>query len=79
MEKIESTQDRDLRRKLLLMSLSLKPGELVRVTGLSSSRISQAVHSGTPIPKEAVVRIMRLVRPRARELFELTGKPRKGR
>lgn len=78
MDRIDASESRELRRRLLLLSLGLKPGELVRATGLSSSKISQVVHCGEAIPHKAVLRIMRLVHPRARELFATTGKSRKG-
>ena len=63
-------RDRTLRRQMVLVLLGLRPAELRRVSGWSSVRVSQFIHTNKSMPKEAAQRIADLVARRTAALFK---------
>ncbi len=68
-----SKNQRGLKRQLLMMVADLEPRDLVRVTGLSSVRVSLAIHGHDQLPAEAASKVASLMRRRIRKLFEEPG------
>ena len=67
---VEQDRDRKLRRQMLLILIELRPSELKRVSGLSSVRVAQFIHTDKTVPREAALRIRSLVARRTAALFE---------